>query len=299
MPTFNMGIRELQLGGQYLGALRDSTDLKGDFDAIRGRFDEDGYVLIRKFHDPAKVLNARRALLDSLDNAGQIDRRFALDEGVIAEGGRGSFAGGAQAAARIPSYLEVVESPDVLEFFANFLQGPAITFDFKWLRAVATGGFTGSHYDVVYMGRGTLNLFTLWTPLGRTTYDMGTLAILEGSHCSERLEKLRATYGKMDVDRDNIEGWFSNDPIEVVEKFGGRWLTTEFEPGDAIFFGMFTLHGSLNNSTNRYRISCDTRYQRADEPADERWVGENPKGHYAWNKSPALPMEKAREKWGV
>jgi hypothetical protein len=39
---------------------------------------------------------------------------------------------------------------------------------------------------------------------------------------------------------------------------------------------MFTMHGSLTNTSNRYRLSCDTRYQRADEPVDERWVGENP-----------------------
>jgi ectoine hydroxylase-related dioxygenase (phytanoyl-CoA dioxygenase family) len=128
---------------------------------------------------------------------------------------------------------------------------------------------------------------------------MGTLAILENSHRSAALEKLRKTYGKMDVDRDNVQGWFSSDPIEVVDTFGGRWLTTEFEPGDAIFFGMFTMHASLNNTTNRYRISCDTRYQRADEPADERWVGKNPKGHVPASTEPPLPMEKARELWGV
>lgn len=299
MTTLKMGIRDLDLGGKYLGSLRDSNDLIGDFDAIRGRFSEDGYVLIRKLHDPAKVQAARRALLELMDQAGQIDSSLPIDEALIAQGGRGSFAGGAQAAAHSPEFLALVEAPELLEFFANFLQGPAITFDFKWLRSVTTGGFTGSHYDVVYMGRGTKNLYTLWTPLGRVSYELGGLAILEGSHRSQHLAKLRETYGQMDVDRDNVEGTFSNDPIEMADKFGGRWLTTEFEPGDAIFFGMFTLHASLNNCTNHYRMSCDTRYQRADEPADERWVGENPKGHYAWNKTPPLSIEKAREEWGV
>ena len=294
-----MGTRTLELGGKYLGALRDSNDLRGDFDALRARFDEDGYVLIRKLHDPARVLAARRALLDSLDRAGQIDHSRPLDEAVIASGARGTFHGGARDATRLPEYLAVVEAPELLEFFANFLRGPSITFDFKWLRAVATGGFTGSHYDVVYMGRGTLNLYTLWTPLGRVSYDMGTLAILEGSHRSDKFAKLRATYGRMDVDRDNVEGSFSNDPVEIVDTYGGRFLTTEFEPGDALFFGMFTMHGSLNNVTNRFRLSCDTRYQRADEPADERWVGAEPKGHTEWNKTPATPMAEARKAWGV
>ena len=32
----------------------------------------------------------------------------------------------------------------------------------------------------------------------------------------------------------------------------------------ALVFGMFTMHGSLDNVSNRYRLSCDTRYQRAE-----------------------------------
>ena len=32
------------------------------------------------------------------------------------------------------------------------------------------------------MGRGTQNLFTLWTPFGENPIEMGTLAVIEGSH---------------------------------------------------------------------------------------------------------------------
>ena len=78
----------------------------------------------------------------------------------------------------------------------------------------------------------------------------------------------------MDVDRDKVAGWFSSDPIEMVDRHGGRWGTHEFRMGDVLIFGMFTMHGSLDNHSNQYRISCDTRYQRADEPIDERWIGE-------------------------
>ena len=44
-------------------------------------------------------------------------------------------------------------------------------------------------------------------------------------------------------------------------------------------FRMDTIHGSIDNATQRIRLSTDTRYQRSDEPVDERWVGENPIGH--------------------
>ena len=103
----------------------------------------------------------------------------------------------------------------------------------------------------------------------------------------------------MDVDRDHVTGWFSSDPVEMVDKFGGQWLTSEFEMGDAIIFGMFTMHGSLTNTSRRYRITCDTRYQRADDPVDERWVGDNPPAHYAWQQGETVPMEEARKQWNV
>jgi ectoine hydroxylase-related dioxygenase (phytanoyl-CoA dioxygenase family) len=69
--------------------------------------------------------------------------------------------------------------------------------------------------------------------------------------------------------------------------------------GDALIFGMFTMHGSLNNTTQSFRVSCDTRYQRADEPVDERWIGDNPIAHYAWTQGDTVPMQEARKRWGV
>ena len=46
---------------------------------------------------------------------------------------------------------------------------------------------------------------------------------------------------------------------------------------------MATLHASLDNQGDTIRLSSDTRYQRADEPIDERWItgphGEKPIAH--------------------
>jgi len=77
-----------------------------------------------------------------------------------------------------------------------------------------------------------------------------------------------------------FSGTLSHNPPMVRNKFGGRWVTTEYRAGDFITFGMFTVHASLDNRTaDRLRISSDSRYQRASEPIDERWVGANPPGH--------------------
>jgi hypothetical protein len=291
-----MGARELEFGGPYLDALRESNDLMDDMPALRKRMEEDGYLLIRQLHDPDKVRRARSVFLDNLSRGGNLDPSRPVDEGAIGEGKRGSFLGGTKAISHQPDFLALVEAPELMQFFADFLDGDSLTYDFKWLRALGKGDFSGLHYDIPYMGRGTLNVYTVWTPLGDVPFNHAPLAILEGSH---RWENVKATYGKMDVDRDHVSGSFSNDPIELIERYGGRLLTTEFQAGDALVFGMFTMHCSLNNEQNRFRISCDTRYQRADEPVDERWIGENPIAHYGWSKGEMVSMTEARQRWGV
>ncbi|MAF11870.1 phytanoyl-CoA dioxygenase [Candidatus Poribacteria bacterium] len=291
-----MGNRELELGGEHLGHLRESKDIQGDMPALRARLSEDGYLLLRGLHDVESVNAARRVVLADLDAREQIDRSHPRDEGVIAEAGRGAFLGGRKAVTHTDEFLSVVEAPRLMEFFTGLFDGESLAYDYKWLRAVPTGASTGAHYDVVYMGRGSLDLVTLWTPLGDVSYDMGPLAVLDGPR---GMAEVRSTYGKMDVDRDHVTGSFSDDPLALIEQYGGQWLTTEFEIGDALIFGMFAMHGSLTNTTLRYRLSADTRYQRADQPVDERWMGNEPIAHYAWTKGETVTMDEARQRWGV
>ena len=299
--VLKVGKRELELGGEHLGILREANAIQDDPEALRARMAEDGYLFLRDFHPRAEVEAARRVVLANLDANGQIDRAYPLDEAVAKEGAKGAFLGGAQQMTHTPEFLKVVESPRLLAFFDRFFGEPTRTFDYKWLRAVGHGGFTGAHYDVVYMGRGSTRLFTCWTPLSDISFDLGGLALLGGSHNLESYRKLRETYGRMDVDRDMVGGWFSDDPLEMVTKFGGRWLTSEYRLGDILLFGMFTMHGSINNSTHRFRFSTDTRYQPAADPLDERWIGKQPKAHYNWSKpdAPKKSMEEARKEWGV
>jgi hypothetical protein len=62
-----IGQRELEIGGKYLGMLREANDLLGDPAALRARMEEDGYLLIRGLHDPKRVSEARRAVLENLN----------------------------------------------------------------------------------------------------------------------------------------------------------------------------------------------------------------------------------------
>ncbi|MBI4624697.1 MAG: phytanoyl-CoA dioxygenase family protein, partial [Verrucomicrobia bacterium] len=75
------------------------------------------------------------------------------------------------------------------------------------------------------------------------------------------------------------DGRLSSNPVSLREKLGGRWLTTEYKMGDVLVFSSATVHASLDNHSDRYRLSADSRYQLASEPVDERWIGENPIAH--------------------
>jgi ectoine hydroxylase-related dioxygenase (phytanoyl-CoA dioxygenase family) len=182
----------------------------------------------------------------------------------------------------------------MMNFFEHFLGGPALHFDFTWLRAKAPGPNTATHphCDIVYMSRGTKQLYTAWTPLGDVPYELGGLMILEGSH---RKVEILGEYWDFDVDTYCVDnrsdaphdawswsasgGAFSKDAIGVREQIGGRWLSNEYSIGDVLIFSVFTLHASMDNRTNRVRLSTDSRYQLATESADERWMGAEPIAH--------------------
>ena len=50
------------------------------------------------------------------------------------------------------------------------------------------------------------------------------------------------------VRRDKITGWFSNDPVDLVDTYRGQWRGADFEMGDALIFGIYTIHGSPSNT---------------------------------------------------
>ena len=200
--------------------------------------------------------------------------------------------------AHAPPILDVVDSPETFAFFARLFGKPVLTFDKRWLRCMATGGHNHFHYDKVYVGRGSPNRLTMWSALTDTDIDEGPLVICLGSH---RHQRLISTYGATDMDRDLTEAVFTDDPRELVEDFGFKLATTHFHPGDVVVFGMFMMHSSAPNLSDRYRISIDTRYQPADEARDERFFGENGQwlGNFHNKGASYRPMADLRAKWHI
>lgn len=299
--SLRVGTRDLDLGGAHLGELDDATADMGNVPALRRRLDADGYLLLRGLQDRDTVLEARRQLIAQLRAQGVAERSGGPLDALPAAVTGSPPSCDTNALVACPAFRSVVESDRIRRFMEGIYGAEALTFGYKWMRVVAPGDFTGAHYDVVYMGRGSLGVLTVWTPFGDIAYEHGPLAIIPGSQRSEGFARVRASYGRMDVDRDRVGGWFSTDPLDVCGRYGGRWATTEFRAGDVLVFGMFMMHMSLANTSTCLRLTADTRWQKAGDPVDERWAGKLPKGHYAWQSEPAklVPMEQKRREWGV
>lgn len=275
--------RPVQTGEENLGELAPAD---GDLGA---RLAEDGFVFLRGFLDRDAVRATRTSVLRQMEPDGIFEPDAPLDEGRLRPGADTAFRPDvANSNAEVQSLLY---SPRVMALFESLFGEPAMHYDFTWLRAVGHGRSTMPHYDTVYMGRGSARVLTMWVPLGDIPLELGGLAVLEGSN---RAAGLIETYGRMDVDEwcENKPGVRAVDdrglvsfgalpdhPDELRRQYGSRWLTAEFQIGDVLIFGMHTLHASLDNRTHRLRLSTDSRYQPASEPADPRWIGDDPPGH--------------------
>jgi hypothetical protein len=292
LPALYYCGRQLKTTPAYFGELVDSTDLLNDASALRQRMADDGYLYLPGLLDRDEVMAARQSVLQRLWDQGSLDPAFPLMDGVTKSDVHFTFR--PDLAEKNPAVEQLLYGHDMMGFFDHFLGAPATHFDYTWLRAKAPGGRTATqpHCDIVYMSRGTKQLFTAWTPLGDVPYAMGGLMVLEGSH---HKTALLGDYWEVDVDAycvngkdskehlpytwHNTGGAFDQDALNAQHMVGGRWLSHEYHMGDVLIFSVYTMHASLDNQTNRVRLSTDSRYQLASEPLDPRWIGEKPPAH--------------------
>jgi len=284
------------------GYLRESNDLLDDTDGLRLRMERDGYLYLPGFLDRASVITARHAICQELADEGMLDPEQPVELAIAKTDVNMSFrpdiANGDKSGKLI---REVIYGERIMRFFTEFLGGEATHYDFTWMRTIPPGKGSPAHCDVIFMGRGTKNLYTAWVPFGDIPINVGGLLLIEGSHHNE---EVRETYCTMDYDSAcqnrpgehplktagyQESGAISNDMREMRSAVGGRLLTAEqYKMGDLLIFSVYLVHGSLDNHSKEIRLSTDSRYQLASEPLDERWIGEHPPGHGGESVRPSI-----------
>jgi len=293
LPRLSTGGVELDPSPEAFGFLRESKDVLHDDSELRRRMDDDGYLYLRNFLDRDEVKAVRRALCEVLAEEGWLDPGCPHEDAIASESMHSYFRPDLVNGGKPTQLLrKLIYGDRMMELYARLLGGEAMHYEFTWLRIISPGKGTFPHCDIVYMGRGTNQLYTAWVPLGDVPLNVGGLVVVEGSH---KNEELRRTYCQMDVDTACLNnpgksqtensghkafGALDLDLRALRSRLGGRILTSpEYRMGDLLTFSVFLVHGSLDNQSREVRMSSDSRYQLASEPADERWIGENPPGH--------------------
>jgi hypothetical protein len=245
-------------------------------DDLHANLARDGYLFIRGLLDRDAVIKGREDLLAQPE----LDQTYAM---------------------RSAPLRAVIHGPRIMGFFSDLFDAPARSYDFIWLRHQPPGHGIPPHCDTVFMGRGTPDVLTAWIPFGDLDIGAGGLMILEHSHLTS--PRRLADYLRQDVDsfcengpnagaiatgamkwehwRDQTDwnGEITDDPHALAEAWETRWLSADYRMGDALIFTMRTVHAGTDNETDPLRLSTDSRYQRADQPIDPRWIGPDPIGH--------------------
>lgn len=292
VPKLTTGGREIDTSPENFGWLLDSNDAKHDPEELRSRMELDGYLFLPGFFEREDVRAVRLKICEVLAAENLLDPNYPVEQARVVEGAEMYFRPDIANGPAKPILDKVIYGERIMEFYSQFLGGPAAHYDFTWLRTIAPGLGTYPHCDVVYMGRGTHEVYTAWVPFGDVPLEVGGLIVMEGSH---RNTPSLDSYRKMDVDTacTNVPGKsqtdadsrpffgaIGDDAPGLRSDLGCRLLTCpEYRMGDLLTFSIYTVHGSLDNQSNEIRMSSDSRYQLASEPIDERWVGEEPPGH--------------------
>ena len=170
---------ELETDEHSFGWLQDSSAILNNPEALQKQMNKDGYLYIRNFFPREIILDARKALLETLDKKGIFEPDHDLNDGILKDGVSPTLE--PDAWKNQPLLNRVVFGPEVKEFYTAFLGGTIRHFDNIWLRTMGLGRGSAPHCDIVYMGRGTHRLYTAWIPYGWWAYSSGKVPSPSGS----------------------------------------------------------------------------------------------------------------------
>ncbi|MCK6449700.1 MAG: phytanoyl-CoA dioxygenase family protein [Alphaproteobacteria bacterium] len=266
---------------ELVAPMRDSAALLADAPALRARLEKDGYLFLRNALDRDEVAAARREVFQRLAEVGEIAP--PAEAGVFTGASRrretvddlGRFW---RSVSEGPALRRVSHGSRLAAIMEKVFGEAAVPFDFLYLRAGSVGRATGLHCDYPFFTRAHERVCTVWIPIGDVPVTDGPVVVVEGSHRFADL--VEATRG-FDVVRDAPRrADLGIHPIDFARQRGTRLLTADFRAGDLALFGMFTIHGALDNHSpiGRVRLSCDVRWQPASLPVDARYFGPLPAG---------------------
>ncbi len=261
-PLVSNGYK-LEMIPERLGWL-DPTDASLPLEQLRAKYRQDGYLWLKGFFRQDVILDFRNYFLETiLSNAKTFFEVISSQE-----------------------YEDLCTIPRLWNFYREFLEGQPYLHKRKIIRFNHAGEeyCTGGHYDLIYLRAGTDKLCSSWIPLGDIPVEMGGLMYLEDSDAVGR--QMEAEFRVKNADLPPEErisaynrnmrdaGWVSTNLADMADRFKSRWLVADYEAGDMVIHSPYMIHAAAQNHDplGRMRLSTDIRFQRVDDPIDQRWA---------------------------
>ena len=274
-------INGVNVPNSLLGELKD-TNLKNATDEkLRQSLNDNGYLFLRNVIEKNDITKARNDIFEKLKNVDELEGPFT--DGIWSgrsrrdelHKDRGVFW---EDVSNTESLRKITNGNNLKNVFSRIFGISSIGFDFIFLRAVSVGKFTHMHCDAGFFTRKTQKVLTCWLVFTDITIDKGPLFIIEGSH---KFSDIKTKYKGFDVNiHKHMKATIDTNPINFAKERNTKILTTQFNPGDALIFGMYTVHGTFENyaKDNKIRLTCDIRFQPKNELRNPKYFGPNPNG---------------------
>ncbi|KZL20456.1 phytanoyl-CoA dioxygenase family protein [Pseudovibrio sp. Ad37] len=167
---------------------------------------------------------------------------------------------------RIPEFVEVVNNSPAAEAAADLMQSQTVQMfhDHVLVKEPGTSKATPWHQDGPYYFVEGQQTVSFWSPMDAVTG--ATLRSVAGSHLWEKSVLPIRWLSEQNFYRDSDEYM----PIPDPDAEGMPIREWEMEPGDAVAFNYYTLHGARGNTTEQRRRAFSLRLLGDDARYIER-----------------------------
>ena len=236
----------------------DATGIAGDADAVRRRFDRDGYLFVRGLLPPPVVEDLRGQFLPVLRDSGWIaadspETDQIADPSAFAVEPEPEYQKVYNRLYSVPAFHALQHRSELMDLMERLLDATVMPQPRVIARVMfpeRTAYTTPAHQDFVPV-QGAADTITAWIPLTDLTSEMGGLEIAAGSHRKGVFDFVPAL---------GASGTEISDPLH------GTWVGGTFQQGDVLFFHSMTVHRGAPATGSRLRLSVDLRFQRIADP---------------------------------
>ena len=241
-----------------IGKLQTANHLLNDFDKLSALYLEEGYLFFRNVLNEPAVLRAKQEFVRVLQQQGVAK----ADESEAIWTGAGLDQIDDDALYALDGYQELLDLDSTRRFVEGIFAEPVFMYrnvDIRFALPNDEKHLTPSHQDHFFI-RQTERFRTVWIPLTPIERKVGGLAVAARSHHRGLLEHVEHETAYSYIFRGRKQ---RGVPLESI---GQTWLTADYRPGDMLVFHSLMIHRALPNTSDRIRLSLDTRYQPLSEP---------------------------------